>query len=81
MATGELDRITNCSVYPYDGEVVVELTGVDADGIIVVVSYQFETADGRPSVEPKGPVDPEHAPRVRDELADEGYEWPESPEC
>ncbi|WP_123539012.1 hypothetical protein [Halosimplex salinum] len=75
MASGETDRITNCSVYPYDGELVVELTGVDEDGIIVVVSYEFDAPGDASVVEPKGTVDPDHVPHVRDGLADEGYEW------
>ncbi|WP_436926428.1 hypothetical protein [Halosimplex amylolyticum] len=75
MPPGEPDRITNCSVYPYDGELVVELTGVDDEGVIVVVSYQFEAPDDRSTVEPRGPVDPEHVPHVRDGLSENGYEW------
>jgi hypothetical protein len=79
MPAGEPERITNCSVYPYDGEVVVELTGVDEEGVIVVVSYQFEAPDGRSVVESKGPVDSDHVPRVREGLVENGYEWVDCP--
>lgn len=75
MPPGEPDRITNCAVYPYDGELLVELTGVDDEGVIVVVSYQFEVAAGSSAVEPRGPIDPEHVPHVRDGLSENGYEW------
>ncbi|WP_459192728.1 hypothetical protein [Halosimplex sp. J119] len=75
MAPGEPDRITNCAVYPYDGELLVELTGVDDEGVIVVVSYQFEVPAGGSAVEPRGPIEPEHVPHVRDGLSENGYDW------
>lgn len=77
MGTSPAERITNCSVYTFSDELIVELTGEDEDGIIVALSYQFEYEHDRTTVQPKQPVDPEHASYVQDGLDDHGYDWVE----
>lgn len=79
MSSSQPERITGRSVYPYADELIVELRGVDDDGVIVVVSYQFEYEDGQAHVEQKGPVEPEHVPQVRDALAENDFEWTDTP--
>jgi len=72
-------RITDRFVHHYANELVVELTGVDDDGVIVVLSYQFEFVDGRERVQPKSDVDSRYATAVRDCLETHGYTWSERP--
>lgn len=67
------ERITASYVYSYADELVVELTGLDHDGDLVVRSYQFDPdGDG---VSAKTPVEPPFETHVVDALASEGYEW------
>lgn len=76
----EPERVTGSSVYPYANELIVELTGVDGDGILVVLSYQFEYGDGD-VVTPKGRVEPEYAEPVAAALEEQGYRWPGRPDA
>lgn len=63
--------VIGATAYPYTGEVLVEVTGRDAEGYLVVTSYQFEYADGE--LRAKQPIEPPHVDAVRRALAEKDY--------
>jgi hypothetical protein len=65
--------IRNTSVYPYQDELIVELTGEDRDGDVVVISYQFTYLGSTGAVTPKQPVDDKYHDFVAQALTDHGY--------
>lgn len=73
------ERITNCSVYTFADELIVELTGEDEDGIITALSYQFDYEPGCADVQAKGSVDPEYVQYVHEGLEDQGFNWVDGP--
>lgn len=73
MTTSQTKRITASYVYEYANELVVELTGEDGNGDIVVRSYQFEPQGD--AVEAKTPVEAPFASHVAEALAEKEYDW------
>lgn len=76
MTPPERTRITGRSVYTYADELIVELTGVDADGDFVVISFQFDYSEASETVTPKGPVERPYRTEVRRGLTEAGFRWP-----
>lgn len=80
MTGADPARITGRSVYTYADELIVELTGVDADGDLVALSFQFEYSEASETVTAKGPVDRAYRSEVSRGLADAGYSWTDAAE-
>lgn len=73
--TVEPDNVSTTAVYAYAGELIVELTARDADGDLVVFSYQFDRSPPRSGVTPRGDVEERYAAIVASALESEEYEW------
>jgi hypothetical protein len=70
---GEQEVITT-SVYPYQDELIVELTLRDAENTLIVTSYQFHRPGTDSAVVPKYGIEPDHRDLVEAALVAEGYE-------
>lgn len=70
-----MNDITVTSVVPYSDELLVELTGEDEAGEIVVVSYQFEyAAEQSETVRPKQNLGERHQATIEEALDHTDYQ-------
>lgn len=69
-----METVTHTSVFPYREELIIELTGQDANGEAVVRTYQFEYAEDPPqTVRPKGEIPSGHESIIERVLAEHEY--------
>lgn len=69
-----METVTHTSVFPYREELLIELTGQDANGEVVVRTYQFEYAEDQPkTVRPKGEIPTGHESIVKRVLDEHEY--------
>lgn len=60
-----MKTVTHSPVFPYREELIIELTGNDANGEVVVLTDQFEYTEDHPKrVQPKGGIPTGHQPIV-----------------
>ena len=65
------EDVIGTNAYPFTDEVLVEVTSRDADGYLVVYSYQFERTEQ--GLRPKGSVDAGHRDAVVEALVKNDY--------
>lgn len=71
-----MNELIEVSAYEYEGTVLVELTGRDTAGEIVVRSYEFDAGpDG--TARPRESIESADEAAVREALTDTGYTLPE----
>lgn len=69
-----METVTHTSGFPYRGELLIELTGLDANGEVVVRTYQFAyDEDQAKTVRPKGKIPTAHKPIVERVLDEHAY--------
>lgn len=69
-----MEEILDVSAYPHGSTVLVELTGRDATGELVVASYEFDVDDADETVvRPRGTIEDTHEAPIRDVLSSDGY--------
>lgn len=69
-----MKTVTGTSIFPYRAELILEVTGYDADGDIVVRTYQFEYDETDPQrVRPKQEIPNNHASLVEGVLEEHSY--------
>ncbi|MFC6823780.1 hypothetical protein [Halopelagius fulvigenes] len=69
-----LTEITNCSVFSYSNEVLVEVHGYTEDGEFTAITYQFSpTETDEMQLQPRGQIDSAHEDEIQNILAEKGY--------
>ena len=72
---GEMDQVNSARAIKFGGDILVELQGMDNQGTIAVISYEFDFGDEGHELTPKEPIDDEHVSIVRDALVEDGFQW------
>lgn len=69
-----METVTHTSMFPYREELIIEITGKDANGEVVVRTYQFAYDEEQPkTVRPKGEIPTRHESIVERALGEHDY--------